>query len=49
MRGLVRPIAFMRSRWRIWAPPLVFTVVIFIAVILLTKGKAAVPYLYRLF
>jgi len=43
------PLAFMAVRWRIWSPPLVLTIVVFLAVIFLTKGKASMPFIYRLF
>ena len=42
-------LTFLKTRWRVWLPPVVLTVVIFVGVIVLTKGKTAMPFLYRLF
>jgi hypothetical protein len=44
-----RPLAFLGARWRIWAPPFVLTIVVFVGAIVLTKGRTAMPFLYRLF
>jgi Family of unknown function (DUF5989) len=44
---LSRPMAFMMARRRIWLPPVLLTIITFLVVILLTKGKTMLPFLYR--
>jgi hypothetical protein len=46
---LNRSLAYLGRRWRVWAPPFVLTIVVFVAVVFLTKGRTAMPFLYRLF
>jgi hypothetical protein len=45
--GLSKSLTFIAARWRIWLPPVLLTIVTFVVVILLTKGKTILPYLYR--
>ena len=50
MPGWVKKtLAYLGRRWRVWAPPFVLTIIVFVGVIFLTKGKTAMPFLYRLF
>jgi hypothetical protein len=42
-----KPIAFMMARRRIWLPPVLLTIITFLLVMLLTKGKTMLPFLYR--
>jgi Family of unknown function (DUF5989) len=44
---LVKPASFMIARWRIWLPPVLLTIITFVVVVLLTKGKTMLPFLYR--
>jgi len=46
---LRKPLAFMAARRRVWLPPLLLAVIAFLVVMLLTKGKVAMPFLYRMF
>lgn len=46
---LSRIAAFLAARWRVWLPPLAITVIVFLVVVFLTKGRTAMPFLYRLF
>ncbi len=46
---VMRPLAFLASRRRVWLPPVIFAIVIFVAAILLTQGKEALSFVYRIF
>lgn len=49
LNHLRRSLAFMAARWRVWSPPLLLTVLVFLVAVFLTKGRVAMPFLYRLF
>ena len=44
-----KPLAFLGSSWRIWAPPVVLAILVFGAAVLLSHGKSGVSFIYRLF
>lgn len=41
--------AFMRERKKFWLLPIVFVLVLFGALIVLTQGSAVAPFIYTLF
>jgi|HubBroStandDraft_1064217.scaffolds.fasta_scaffold196644_2 hypothetical protein len=49
MKALKKPVSFMMARRRAWLPPVIVALVLFAALLFFAKGKAAAPFLYRLF
>jgi hypothetical protein len=46
---LKKPVSFMIARRRAWLPPVIVALVLFVGLLFFAKGKAAAPFLYRLF
>jgi hypothetical protein len=40
---------FLADNRRLWLPPVVLTVIVFVALILFGPGKHAVPFAYKIF
>jgi hypothetical protein len=40
-------LAFLRAHKAAWLGPVILTIVVFVALILLSKGQTVLPFLYR--
>jgi hypothetical protein len=45
----MRPLALLAGRWRSWLPPVIFAIVIFVGAVMLSGGKEALSFVYRVF
>jgi hypothetical protein len=45
----MRPLAFLAGRWRVWLPPVIFAIVIFVGAVALSGGKESFSFVYRVF
>ena len=45
----MKPLAFLASRWRMWVPPVVFAIVIFVGAVVLSGGRETLSFVYRVF
>jgi hypothetical protein len=48
-KPLVKPVVFLASRWRVWSPPVIFAIIVFVGAVLLSQGKEALTFVYRIF
>ena len=46
---VVRPLALLVDRWRVWLPPVIFAIVIFLGAVVLTRGKETLFFVYHVF
>jgi len=44
-----KPLGFLGASWRIWAPPVILAIILFVAAVLLSHGGTGVSFIYRLF
>jgi hypothetical protein len=48
-RNSAKPLALFVGRWRLWLPPVIFAIVIFLGAVLLTRGKETLFFSYHVF
>jgi uncharacterized protein DUF5989 len=49
LNAVMRPLAFFANRWRVWLPPAIFMIVIFVGAVVLSEGKETLSFVYRIF
>jgi hypothetical protein len=45
----MKPLAFLAGRWRMWLPPVIFAIVIFVGAVVLSGGRETLSFVYRVF
>ena len=48
LNAVMRPLAFFANRWRVWLPPAIFMIVIFVGAVVLSEGKETLSFVYRI-
>ena len=46
---VVRLLKLFVGRWRVWLPPVIFAIVVFLGAVVLTRGKETLFFVYRVF